>query len=489
MPKVEASVPKYTIADKAGGVYLRLDQRYDPATGYPRFAIPQIGAHPHRIVPKESQTKQEISAREWFDALPQIYKEQFLSDRDNIYSALGINSLVGLRSTIRDTERRFEMEVRTNRFYANQFNLSGSDQEIADRVGQYSDTADKIIETVARDIFDKPVLFEMTNEVATTRSIVDLLGYAFDTNSDRRMRFEAIRKLTLMGLVASVDQHEREETARRIGLLTMGKTPEEREKVLAMYRLVGAESNFAQLQEFLDSFVFESKISGSASMGVLESTHDAASFATIEVVKLPKKQATIARYRKAKSGHKYTEIGEREFEYEGKHYSVYYRPRKKDDVSTVLKMVRKATTNPGGIQDRIGLLAVLKDRDAIEAFMGKLRKGAKKAGLGFQIDESEDTLDGNAYSAQNPGSSKDLRSFKFIAKVGDLTAEFLLFDHAAYTDNLYRDDVSHEEFAIKRFYETGTPQLLFPESVYEGVDHAKLETTRRQAIRNRMRDR
>lgn len=482
MINVEASVPRSQVADLGGGIFLRLDQRPNPLNGTRTFAIP----------PKEERLR-DTQPRQWLNALPPLYREQFLTDRQNLYTILRTNDLHGISHFINNPspndsrrESRIERETKANRKVAEHYHLSGSDSEIAERIRKYAGQADETVIRLAKEL-DRPVLFELTNEVASTQSILDLIGMVFDERSDERTKFEAVRKLTLMEVFAVIDQHEREETEREIATLSVGKTEEDRERIAAMYRLQGADRNYYHFQQFLDDFVFKSKVSGGDRMGVLKSIHDETNFATVSVTKLPKKQAEIARYRKPKKGEKYTEIGERTFEQDGKQYLVYSKPRKKDSIATALKMIRKATMNPGGIQDSIGLLAVLPDRASIDAFMARLRAGAAEAGRLFEIEESEDTLDGNPYSAKNPGSSKDLRAFKFIVRIGSLEVEGLIFHHIGWADNLYRDDVSHNEFNIKRYYESSLAQWFFPQEIYEEADHRKIEISARQKIRARNR--
>jgi hypothetical protein len=293
-----------------------------------------------------------------------------------------------------------------------------------------------------------------------------------------------MRKITLMMLAAGIDQRDREEAERRLVAIRMGKIKEAGERESdSVYDI-----NYYQFQKFLDDFVFKSKKTGATQSTVLSSQHGSEEFECLTVHRLPQKQAEIVRYRRPPKGAKYTEIQERTFIQAGREILVYSTPRKKDDVSTLLKLIRKGQTNPSGVEDSIGLMAVLETKEEILAFVKRLSEAADEAGLLFHIEELEDTLDGKPYTAKTAGSSTKLRALKFIARIGGMKVEFLIFDHKGYLDNLYRDDVSHDEFAVRRFYKSGTAEFLFPgDKKLYNVNHMKQEKSLRENLRRRIR--
>lgn len=432
---------------------------------------------------REGMTRRDTI--DWSTSLSLGERTDFRTARNTITQALDVTSLLHVDDIFNDPDRMEEARVRANRKFAEKFGLEGSDGEIEDKIKRFAVTADEVRNRVAQEIRGTKV-FEQSNEVAGAKNIADLLQLQL-RGGDIRVMFEAELKLEGMKLAAANDKREREETERRLveyelvraRLVREGRDPREAR--------TGTEGSFLEFQRFLDTSVFKSdRAAGEVTM--LLSHHRSDDFSCETVTRLPRKQSAFVMHRRPPKGTRYTPIKERAFEYRGRTIPIYSTPRLKETESSVIKLFRKGTTNAAGaVEDEIGLMAVLQDERDIDAFITVLMQGANEAGLTFDIDELEDSLGKSAYSAKNPGSSKDFRALKFLATIGSMKVEFLIFDHPGYIDNIYRDGVSHKEMQAKRLFESGVAEHFFPERIYPDVSHAKQQAFVISQIRREMR--
>ena len=432
---------------------------------------------------QDSMTRKQI--KEWRDSLGLGERINFLTTRSRVYSALGVKSLLDVDEVFEDPVRMEEARTRANRSFAERFGIYGSDGEIANKIRNLSTKANNTRNRATQEIRGSK-LFEQSNEVASADNIADLLRLRL-RGADTRIKFEAELKLEGMKIAALNDQRAREESERRLVEYRIERERLNKERIERGEEkkpATGTESNFLEFQRFLDAYVLKSGKAG-GDVTILVSHHNPEDFSCETVSRLPQKQVAYVMHRRAPKGTKYTPIKERVFEHEGRSIQIYSTERLKDDESSDLKLFRKRKTNPAvAVEDTIGLLAVLKDEADIEAFVLKLMQGAENANLQFEIDELEDSLSGSSYSAENAGSSTNFRALKFLATIGSMRVEFLIFDHQAYIDNLYRDGVSHEEVQARRIFESGVAKHFFPESIY-GVN---LENHRQFVIQQIRRD-
>ena len=68
---------------------------------------------------------------------------------------------------------------------------------------------------------------------------------------------------------------------------------------------------------------------------------------------------------------------------------------------------------------------------------------------------------------------------KFFARMGGMRVEFIVHTNKTYLDYIYKKDVSHDEYEVKRIFDTGVADLLFPREIY----HLDLTAARDQLIR------
>jgi hypothetical protein len=55
---------------------------------------------------------------------------------------------------------------------------------------------------------------------------------------------------------------------------------------------------------------------------------------------------------------------------------------------------------------------------------------------------------------------------KFFARMGGMRVEFIVHTNKSYLDYIYKKDVSHDEYEVKRLFDSGVAELLFPREIY-----------------------
>jgi len=77
---------------------------------------------------------------------------------------------------------------------------------------------------------------------------------------------------------------------------------------------------------------------------------------------------------------------------------------------------------------------------------------------------------------------------KFFARMGGMRVEFIVHTNKSYLDYIYKRDVSHDEYEIKRIIDSGAAGLLFPADIYrldmQGVRQEQLLRCRRKIEKN-----
>jgi len=360
--------------------------------------------------------------------------------RNQIFEFLDIRSFAEIDEIIRNSERRRLVNERAYRLLGNMFGIEGNAREVVLRVNTYSRTADGVINYLkAKVLANYASYIEMTNEIDSCKSPVDLLLVLFDDRYHKKARFEAKRKLILMSLAASIDQRERE---------------------------TEVESKFAQFLDFLNAYVWSRKSRiGELDIVYLLSSHDPETFACTRVEVVGRDRA---RGVKAKANQKLTLIKRRRFETNGGEVPIYVSIRKKQPETKVLKLLRKGEENPAvAVDDELGLMGVVDSVADVKAFQRHLTRSATRAGSLMTLEEVTDTLSGGRHSSSSVGSSAKTQMFKFFARMGGMRVEFIVHTNRSYLNYIYQREVSHDEYEVKRIFESGVVELLFPEDIYE----------------------
>ncbi|MFN2366212.1 MAG: hypothetical protein ABR523_07095, partial [Desulfurivibrionaceae bacterium] len=93
-------------------------------------------------------------------------------------------------------------------------------------------------------------------------------------------------------------------------------------------------------------------------------------------------------------------------------------------------------------------------------------QSAIKANSLMTLEEISDTLRGGSYRSSNYGSSAKTPMLKFFAKMSGMRVEFIVHTNESYLNYMYQKDVAHDEYEVKRIFDSGVAELLFPRDIY-----------------------
>lgn len=360
--------------------------------------------------------------------------------RNQIFEFLDVRSFREIQAIIADPARRKMVNERAYRLLGNMFGIEGNAREVILRVNTYSRTADGVINYLKGKVLANYASYiEMTNEIDSCKSPVDLMLILFDDRYHKKARFEAKRKLILMSLAASIDQRERE---------------------------TEVEGKFGQFLGFLNEHVWSKKNRiGELEIVYLLSDHDPDTYACTKVEVISREQA---RSVKSKANQKLTLIKRRRFQANGAEVPIYVSIRKKQSEAKVLKLLRKGEENPAvAVDDELGLMGVVDSVAEVKSFQRHLTQSATRAGSLMTLEEVTDTLSGGPHQSGSIGSSAKTQMFKFFARMGGMRVEFIVHTNRSYLNYMYEREVSHDEYEVKRIFDSGVAELLFPQDIYE----------------------
>ena len=147
---------------------------------------------------------------------------------------------------------------------------------------------------------------------------------------------------------------------------------------------------------------------------------------------------------------------------------IYVSIRKKPPEAKVLKLLRKNQKNPAvAVDDELGLMAVLDSVSDIKAFQKHLTRSASSANSLMVLEDISDTLtDRSEYRGRAVGSSEKTPMMKFFARLGGMRVEFIIHTNRTWLNYMYQRDVAHNEYEVKRMFDTGVIELLFPMDIF-----------------------
>lgn len=369
----------------------------------------------------------------------QLIKTKYRAIRNQIFDFLGISSLDHIPALIHNQDIREKTRKRSRQLLANMFGLSGSDTEIQHYLHDYADTADDVINSLRTKVLAPySAHIEMTNEIETINEPVDLLLTIFDDRYHSKARFEAKRKLVLMNLAGSIDHRERE---------------------------TDIEHQFAGFLDFLNRFVWSPNMKiGDLEISYLHSRHRSDDFSceSVRVISEDERKAL-----KPGAGDKLTLIKRRRFSEGGREIPVYVTIRKKPPAAKVLKLLRKNEKNPAAaVDDELGLMAVLNSVGDVKLFLRHLTGSAIRANSFMTLEDISDTLTGGEYLGTATGSSGKTPMLKFFARLGGMRVEFIIHTNRSYLNYIYQREVAHDEYEVKRIFDSGVACFLFPPDIY-----------------------
>jgi hypothetical protein len=381
-----------------------------------------------------------------------LTKTKYRIVRNQIFDFLGIKNFDEINQLIRNSETREACAARACALVGNMFGVQGTVQEIKRYLRSYARTADNVINSLRSKVLAPYAShIEMTNEIESTSDPVDLLLTIFNNRYHKKARFEAKRKLQLMVLAGSIDQRERE---------------------------TKIENKFSSFLEFLNNYVWSPNLKiGDLRISYLYSQHDADDFNCMNVKVIPEEEATQLS---PEFGEKLTLIKRRSFRANSSEIPIYVSIRKKEPPAKVLKLLRKNQKDPAvAVDDELGLMAVLNSVSDVKIFMKHLTNSAVQAKSFMTLEDISDTLTGGNYNSNATGSSPKTPMLKFFARLGGMRVEFIIHSNRSYLNYIYRRDVSHEEYEIKRIFDSGVAEFLFPKDIY----HLNMDVIRQRLIK------
>ena len=372
--------------------------------------------------------------------------------RNQIFAFLNISSFTQLNELLENPRSQKERSRRACALLGNMFGLNGTPREVEARVHQYARTADAVVNSLKVKILNPYASYiATTNEIEVANDPVGLLLIMFDNRYSKKARFEARRKLVLMSLAGSIDQRETE---------------------------TAIEEKFSTFLDFLNDYVWSNSLKiGELDVIYLHSKHSADDFSCKEVTPLSPQAAKELTLTKSC---KLTLIKRRRFTSNNHEIPIYVSIRKKPPEAKVLKLLRKNEKNPSiAVDDELGLMAVLDSVADIKMFQDHLIRSASKADSFMVLEDISDTLTGSStYKGTGTGSSSKTEMMKFFARLGGMRVEFIIHTNQSWLNYMYKHDVSHDEYEVKRIFDSGVIELLFPQDIY----HLNHKTIRNELI-------
>lgn len=384
----------------------------------------------------------DAHARSWvkrFASVP-VTATKYRAVRTQIFELLDVQNYQQIRQLIHRPSEIIRRSERAYRLLSNLYGISGNLSEIKNRIHEYAVSADEVISYLKQNVLkDYQSSIEISNEIETTQNPVELLLIIFNDRYHRKARFEAKRKLVLMGLAASIDQRERE---------------------------TGIASKFSDFLDFLNQHVWSPHLKiGELKTAYLHSFHDANDFHCRRVSVLD--EASVIDMHQAVEGEKLTLIKRRLFHCQGKDIPVYVTVRKKDSAAKILKLLRKNEKNPAvAVDDELGLMAVLDTTADVKRFIRHLTQAAVTADSVMVLEDISDTLTGGSYAATSVGSSQQTPMLKFFARLGGMRVEFIIHTNETYLNYRYQQGIAHAEYEVRRLFDSGVAEFLFPTDIY-----------------------
>jgi len=385
-----------------------------------------------------------LFSRDLATNLSESEKTKWGLERKQLFQLLGVSSVPEIVGLLHDPIKRAETSTRFIHELGGSFGIEGSTKEREERITRYAEGADSVIRYLRESIVpDFSSDIEMVNEIQTTNNPLDLLLITFDKDYNKQARFEAKRKLILMRVAGSIDQTERE---------------------------MGASDQFKQFQEFLNNHVWNTELLiGDSTKAYVVSTHNPETFRCESVDILDE-----APQEQLQPNQKLTTLPRRSFQFEGNTIPIYVTPRKKEAEAKIIKLLRKGSENPAvAVEDGLGLMGVMDTEKDIKRFEQHLLACASEAGSPMRFEDIHDSLKNGG--GTNGQSSKELKMRRYFVKMGKIRVELMLFTNSTYLDYRYQKGVSHQEYEVRRLFDSGVIGLLFPKDIY-ALDYNAMQT-------------
>ncbi len=402
---------------------------------------------------------------------------QNVSDLDLIDNLLGVDSPSEAIEALNDESKLDQLRGHANAEIAKIFMFKEGRK--AGKIADFGKAADRFIGSYLRHGILEPFAnrIDIAEEVKSTNDVVDLMRLMLDPQNDKRVRFEAKRKLVLMQLAAQLDKSRREEEE-----LNQKRTKKD------------AETESDPFVSFLEEHVWSQNYGKGASKDtVLLSRHSSDTYECTRVEEVDEEEAKrkLANHNPKRSGYYYrlTHLPQRIMDYNGEEIPVAFESRpEKDFLSSIGKLFRKGEQDPTtSIEDMKGWWFVVRNRQDAIRLKRKIEAAGRDSKDGLvKILKTEDSTQGAGFSAEHPGSSTLLEVVKLDLMVKGSRLETLIFTYDELLNYKYRDELAHEDFEIRRMVKNGVIEGLFPEEIY-GINENELNRLldyQKQARRN-----
>jgi hypothetical protein len=129
--------------------------------------------------------------------------------------------------------------------------------------------------------------------------------------------------------------------------------------------------------------------------------------------------------------------------------------------------LRKNEKNPAvAVDDELGLMAVLDSVGDVKRFVRHLTHAAVRANSVMVLEDISDTLTGGDYKGSSESSNQGTRMLKFFARLGGMRVEFIIHTNQTYLNYRYQRDIAHDEYGVRRLFDSGVAEFLFPTDIY-----------------------
>ena len=366
---------------------------------------------------------------------------KYRAARSQIFDLLQIDSFNDIFELLNNPNKANKRADRAYALLANLYGISGDLSQVRNRIHEYAVSADEVIGYLKNKVLaEYSSNIEISNEIEAMHNPVDLLLVIFNPSYHKKARFEAKRKLVLMALAGSIDQRERE---------------------------TDIENKFSLFLKFLNRYVWSPELKiGELKTTYLLSNHDKANFSCrkVQVIEDVEQASEIV----PDEMQKLTLVKRRLFKFNGKDVPAYVTVRKKNSAAKILKLLRKNEKNPAvAVDDELGLMAVLDNIADVKRFVRHLTHAAVKADSIMVLEDISDTLTGGYYQTTSEGSSSNTPMLKFFARLGGMRVEFIIHTNQTYLNYRYQRDIAHDEYEVKRLFDSGVAEFLFPQDIYQ----------------------
>ncbi len=356
----------------------------------------------------------------------------------------------------KNPELREKLELRLIELLANQHQIRGDIETKKEKIYKAIETANETLKEIEEKYFDSLPTLHQSIDIQEIKTVSELLLTIFNQNKDRYQRFEALRTFVLSRLALGIDNRHNQEI-----LETKNTTNQQFIDFLNKSILADAEEETVVCTAYINpenNHVVETEIS------IVENTDTNNEIDSNDSTTKTRKKSIIFRAKKIKLD-KQSEI------------LIFLTDRKKTISSYILKMIRNRKTDiPISRSDYNGIRIVFLAQDKktaqvqIKDFIKKITAESLEYGKWLEIIRDKNSLtDKNNHQVSQHGSSKDLKIKKITINWGGQIIEVQFVDFESFFNNKNSHIYGHSIYEIRRLFESGALELLYPKSIY-GID-------------------